>query len=300
MVALSKLRPLFRTRGWAILAVFVAGLFFATLAHAQMPASLWVQAERTGSGSTSEALYELHIGAGEEGAAFGFEYELPRWPGSETVVGSPLVVTSVIMSGLGTIRPATPGPVLKPRLKRAQVCLRGRSSRFGRAFWVEVPANGTAVIQVKGKASYSSWPGTQYRVGFSVFEMDSPTAMRNPLQAVTTRPLGTKGVHLSMSARQKRIRREEGLSPEIVGRTEPALKFAHILLRAVRPALSGSVGISQWNRRSSVVLGSVRTNKEGQFRLSPERFPFVGQYAILARSQAQGGSAADWNCGPFF
>jgi hypothetical protein len=300
MVALSKLRPLFRTRGWAILAVFVSGLFFVTLAHAQMPASLSVQAERTGSGITSEALYELHIGAGEEGAAFGFEYELPRWPGSETVVGSPLVVTSVIMTGPGTIRPATPGPVLKPSLKRAKVCLRGRSSRFGRAFWVEVPANGTAVIQVKGRASYASWPETQYRVRFSVFEMDSPTAMRNPLQAATTLPLGTKGVHISIRARHKGMRREEGLSPEIVGRTEPALKFAHIMLRAVRPTLSGSVGISQWNRQSSVVLGSVRTNSEGQFRLAPRGFPFVGEYAILARSRAQAGLVADWNCGPFF
>jgi hypothetical protein len=300
MVGLPKIRRQWRVRGAAILAVAISSLSLVSVANGQMPTSVSVQAERAGSGRMAEAIYELHIGAGEEGAAFGFEYELPSWPGSTKVVGSPIVVTSVVMAGAGSMRPATPPPVLKPRLKRADVCLRTRSAQFGNAYWVEVPANGTAVIEVKGRGAYPSWPGTQYMLSFALFETDSPSALRSPLQSVATPGLGVKGVHILMQVRHSAARREENMSPEIVGQTQPVLKSAHIQLRAVRPALSGSVTISQWTSPSKAVLGTVRTNGQGRFRLSPKKFPFVGEYAILAKSQAREGLAADWNCGPRF
>jgi hypothetical protein len=298
MGALQKTRQQWRLA--AALSAIVSGLVFASVAHGQMPTSLSVQAERVGSGRTAEAIYDLHVGAGEDGAAFGIEYELPSWPYSEGIVGSPMMVTSVTIIGPGTIRAATPAVVPKPRLKRARVCLRDRSSRFGKAYWVEVPANGAAVIEIKGRASYSSWPGTQYRLNFSIFETDSPAAARSAIQTVDIPRLGAKGVHIMMQAKKPVARREQAMTPEIVGQTEPRLKLGHIFLEAVRPALSGGVGISQWNSPSKVVLGSVRTNRQGRFRLVPEKFTFVGEYAILAKSQARAGLSADWNCGPFF
>jgi hypothetical protein len=289
-----------RIYGAAILAVAISSLSLISVANGQMPTSVSVQAERTGSGRTAEAIYELHVVAGEEGAAFGFEYELPSWPGSKKVLGSPVVVTSVVITGAGSIRPATPPPVLKPRLKRAKVCLRTRSSRFGNAYWVEVPANGTAVVEIKGKGTYPSWPGTQYMLKITTFETDSPFALRSPLRSVATPRLEARGVHILMQARHSAASRKEGVSPEIFGLTQPVMKWAHIQLRAVRPALSGGVTISQWTSPSKVVLGTVRTDGQGRFRLSPKEFPFVGEYAILARSQARDGLAADWNCGPRF
>lgn len=302
MLARQKMRPLWQFLGTTILAFSASGLFFVSLALGQMPTSLSVQAERTGSGGTAEAIYRVHLEAGDGGAAFGFEYELPSWPGSERLVGSPTVVTSVLMTGPGTLRPATipPAPKPSPSLKKAPVCLRARSSRFGRAYWVEVPGNGNAVIEIKGRASYPGWPRTEYKLSFSTFASDSQAAERSPLQTVSTPPLGTKGVHISMQARNTGERRSKGMSPEIVGRTEPPLRLAHILLRAVRPSLSGSLGVSQWNSPSEVVLGGVRTDNRGRFRLAPEQFPFVGEYAVLAKSQARSGLSADWNCGPLF
>lgn len=300
MAALLNLGPLFPTYRRAILAIVFAGLCFANVAYAQMPTSISVQAERTGSGDTTEALYELHVGTGDKGAAFGLEYELPSWPGSEKIVGSPIVVTSVMLIGPGTIRPATPPPVLKPRPKKRSVCLRGRSSGFGKAYWVEVPGNGAAVVQIRGRASYPGWPRSEYKLSVSTFDADSPDAARSALQTVATGALGARGVHILMGVGHPRALRKMGMSPEIVGQTEPPLRFVQILLRAVRPTLSDGVGIGQWDSPSKVMLGSVRTNSRGQFRLAPKKFPLVGEYAILARSQARAGLSADWNCGPFF
>lgn len=283
--------------------IFGLGLLFAPVVRSQIPTSISVQAQRIGVSGGGEVVYRLSASSGPSPSAFGFEYQLPSWPTPKLVLGSPIAITSVSLNSPGSIRPATSPGLPKPRLEREEVCLRGRPSSFATAYWIEVPANSTVLIELRGRRSYPSWPTTRYDLKFSTFEVDDPTAVRSPLRTVSVSPPGVKGMHILIRAVQAKGRGNgPRMTPEIAGRTDPVLKFARILLRAVRPSLSGSVSLNQWAGSSpeSVVLGRVRTDKHGRFRLLPQRFPFMGRYAVLARSEARPGLAADWNCGPFF
>jgi hypothetical protein len=271
-----------------------------------MPSALSVQTERVGVGRNAEAVYRVHVSAGQGGASFGLEYALPPWPTPNLVVGSPVAVTAVTLNGPGVIRPAAMRVMPKPVLRRRKVCKRERFSPIRPSYWVEVPANGTTYIELRGRASYPTWPGTRYDVAFSTFERDDGTAPRTPLQSVSVPQLGQRGTHITLRSLDEKVNGlsavHSGKTPEIVGRTDPPLRHARIRLRAVRPGLGGWASLEDWNQSgsASVKLGSVRTDARGRFRLPPQPFPYVGRYAVLARSQAKGQIAADWNCGVFF
>jgi hypothetical protein len=272
------------------------------MAGAAVPTSVAVEVERTGSPSGAMAVYRLVAKAGVNGAAFGFEYNLPSWRAPE-ILGSPLRITSVELSGSGTIRPARDLVLPKPRLNRENACRRERFSPFGLAYWVEVSAGAEVLIELEARGSFPRWPMTRYEVGFSMFELDEPSASRIPLGTLSVAPLSATGTHLQMNAVDAAYQTvNERRTPAIRGRTTPPLRNARISLRAVRPSLSGTLNLSQWtdSSPSTVVLGSVRTDQRGRFDFPSRKFPFAGPYAILARSEAGGGSVADWNCGPFF
>ncbi len=181
------------------------------------------------------------------------------------------------------------------------MCRREQPTPIALAYWVELPANGTTSIDLRAEGSYPSWPMTQYDLVFSTFEVDQATATRSVLQTASVSPLGQAGVHIRMRARKSTgLRGRPRKTPTVTGWTEPALKNVRISLRAVRVPLSGSVSLGQWAGVTTVALGSVRTDATGRFRLEPQPFLHSGKYAILARSEARGGIAADWNCGPFF
>ena len=280
-------------------------LLFATVARGQMPAALSVRVEKIdggGGGSSGEALYELSAIAGGGGASFGFEYQLPPWPTPKLVSGSPIKIISVGLNGGGTIRPAASPLVPNPSLHRERICRREGVSPFATAYWVEMPANSTARIELRGRGTYPRWPGTRYDLRFSTFEVDDPAAVRSPFETASISGIGAKGTHIFISSVQPKDARDGRMTPEFIGRTDPALRSSHIFLRAVRPMPSGSVSLTQWAGSSpeSVSLGRVSTNRKGQFRLPPQRFPLKGRYAVLARSDARGDLVADWNCGPFF
>ncbi len=269
-----------------------------------MPASVTIQAERSGASGGGELVYRISTQAGAEGAAFGFEYGLPNWstPG---VVGSPLLISAVNLNGPGSLRPAKSPPVPKPALKKEEVCLREKPSPFATAYWLEVPPGASTNVELHGRSSYPSWPSARFDLAFATFDADSPLAVRSPLPVSSEGPLalGPKGVRLSIDvvegAQGSNARR---MTPRISGRTAPVLRNARIWLRAILPSPGGAVSISDWSKASpaSVRVGTVRTDAQGRFRLLPRPFPFAGRYALIARSQAKGGLVADWNCGPFF
>lgn len=269
-----------------------------------MPASVLVTAEHTGSGRNSEAIYHLSVSSGPGGAAFGLAYKLPAWPTPGLVNGSPMRIVAANFSGPGMLRPATSPPVPKPRLKRPEVCRREGPSPFATAFWIELPGNSAAELELRARGTYPSWPHTDYSLSFSTFETDTPYAIRTPLETVSFPFLGLRGDHIIMGARHgtKTHESDRRATPVVVGRTDPPLRSARIVLRAIRVTIQGGVALSQWNKRApaSVALGSVRTNGRGQFVLPSQPFPYAGRYAFLARSEAHGRVAADWNCGPFF
>jgi hypothetical protein len=284
----------------AIVALLGLFLVMASEARGQLPSALSVQSERVGEGRNSEAVYRVQVSAGQSGAAFGLEYTQPPWPTPHLVKGSPLGITSVVLNGPGVIRPVTIRVVPKPVLRREDACRREKFFASGSSYWVEVPANSAVQIELRGRASYPIWPGTRFDVAFSTFEVDDSTAPRTPLQTVSVPRLGERGTRITVRSLDGKS--ADQVTPEIAGRTDPPLRNAQIRLRAVRPSLRGGVSLEDWKQpgSASVELGSVRTNVKGQFRLPPQSFPYVGRYAILARSQAKGKIAADWNCGAFF
>lgn len=290
---------------WLALALVAMALASAPTASGQMPRSITATGESTGSKVAPEAAFTVEIESGPSGAAFGLAYELPTWPTPSIVLGSPIRITAVQLTGPGVIRPATVHSVPKPRLKIQEACQRGENE-FPTSYWVELPADSAAQIELKGRASYPSWPGTSYEVAFSTFEADDPTVPRSPLQAVSVKPLGKRGTHITMWTRgpNNPAGGHRHAVPEIFGRTEPPLRGTRIALRAVRPAQNsgGLVSLSRWAEPSpiSVPLGSVLTDERGRFHLPPQPFPYVGRYAISARSPGMGKVVADWNCGPFF
>jgi len=286
-----------------LMALLVFGAVFVPAANGAMPTSIGVQAERIGHGASTEAAYRLSIDAGSSGAAFGLSYQLPRWPASEELFGSPLAIAMVGFSGSGSMRPVAVPAVPTPSLQYQEICKREGPSPFASAFWIELPSGGKAQLELRGKASYPRWPRTRYDIEFSTFDTDAPFAALTPLQTVSTSPLGMRGTHIVM--RSVKAHGQNGLprtTPEIVGRTDPPLRLSPISLRAVRPTVAGVVSLGQWDKPkpAAVPLGTVRTDSRGRFRLVPQRFPYVGRYAFLARSKAQRAVAADWNCGPFF
>lgn len=245
-----------------------------------------------------EAGYQLRIQSGAGGASFGFQYDLPVWPTTEPVVGSPLWTRAVELSGPGSIRPASIEPVPKPMLPRNNACLRNRPSSISNRIWVEIPSNSTAVVDLRFRGTYPVWPGTKNQIAFSTFDVNSRLAPLTPLTEVHTTPLMPKGTHIELRAKGKHHTVRS--TPELVGRTLPPLRKARIALRAVRPARSGKVKLEAWSSPAAIPLGSVRTDRRGHFRVAPQPFNARGSFAVLARSEARGSRAADWNCGAFF
>lgn len=281
-------------------------LITAPVARGQMPTSLSLVGKREGIGRNSEAVFRIQIGTGATGAAFGIAYKLPSWPTPALVQGSPLSISAVNFTGSLSYRPARSPLVPKPLLKRKDVCSRRGTSPFATSFWIEVPANSSAQLELRGRSVHPYWPQTKFELAFSTFDTDEPSAPRNPLGSVSVPPIGLSGTHITMRVpRQKSAARKSAarrMTPEVVGRTDPPLRFERISIRAVRPSPTGDVSLSLWGKSvpSAVPLGSVLTDRAGDFRIPSQAFPFEGRYAIIARSPARGNIAADWNCGAFF
>lgn len=279
------------------------GSLVTSPAHAQMPTSLVAEGEARASSQGRRAVYRIHVGAGAEGASFGFEYQLPHWPNPGVTLGSPISITSVELKGPGTL---APGPTraysATPRRSHGPTCMRQRQTFIRSSYAVEMPAFSNAVIELRASGSYPIWPMTDYEVSFSTFKTDRRTAPRELFGSVSTPPLGRKGTQIEMwSVGKGGAGDGSRITPELAGRTSPALKHEWISVRAVLTT-SGGVRLAQWGnpRPYAIRMGRVRTDSHGRFRLSPRRFPYSGQYAIIARSKAKGKAVSDWNCGPFF
>jgi hypothetical protein len=265
-----------------------------------MPVALSVEGTREGVLPRAEATYDLWITSGPEGAAFGIQYYLPEWPGAEAVKGSPLRLTSVQLAGLGRIEPARHPYLRKPKLRREDVCRRERTTSLSGDYWIEMPPNSNANVEVRARGTYPAWPGTKYAVSIATFLVNDPFAPRTPLGTASTLPLWAQGTRIQVRAEED-VRRHMSSSPELSAQTFPPLRHGRIALRAVRPPISGSIYLGDWldARPPAVRLGSVVTDRNGRFRVPSKSFP-AGRYAVLARSEARGGRVADWNCGPFF
>lgn len=262
-----------------------------------MPLSLAV-AISPGS-SAGEAQVQLSIESGAAGAAFGFQYDLPSWPAPRLVTGSPVQVASVGLPGPGSIRAATSGPPPKPVLPRRNACIRETAAPNTQRSWVELPPNTTSVVSLRLRGTYPAWPGTRYGLSFSTFPVDDPFAQLAPLASVNVSRFAPRGTRIEIRAKEQPTAQT---TPEIIGRTFPPFRQARIALRAVRPSRSGSVRLEDWAdpRPPAISLGAVRTDRQGRFRVPPRRSEAVGPYAVIARSEARSGRAADWNCGAFF
>jgi hypothetical protein len=266
-----------------------------------MPASLSVEGTRKERDARHEAVYRIHIGSGANEAAFGFQYYLPSWRTGEPVLGSPIGLFSVELTGAGSIEPAASGPVPPPVRIHRDVCRRERASPLSNDYWVQVPPHSNAIVELRAKGTYPAWPSASYRLRFSTFSINDWTAPRTPLATVSTRPLWSKGTHIQLQV-VKGPSDNPRFSPELVGRTSPPLRFGRIALRAVRPERSGSVYLEDWldPRPPAASLGAVLTDRHGRFRVVPRPLRTSGRYAVIARSEARGKRAADWNCGAFF
>lgn len=288
----------------------VAAVFWqAELARGEPPTSVSVGVERLPESRL--AIFRLTATAGEKGAAFGFEYELPPWPvrnltGKRSLkgllFGSPVRILTVDLAGPGSLSRA-PGPVLKP-VGRPSACYRNGSilTSIQNRYWVEVPAGSTTTVELLARGVYPYWPGTKYEISFSTFDENEAGAPLQPLQVLGTELLGPMGTFMRIRERKRGGEDFLGLrTPEIIGTTEPPFRHARIALRAVYlGSPPGSLNLAAWSARSAVRLGTVLTDGKGRFRLPPQALSASGDYGFLARSQARGARAADWNCGPFF
>jgi hypothetical protein len=290
----------------AALAVLLTGMFFSPpVASSQMPTSLSILGDRQGSGRGAEAVVRIQIGSGADAAAFGIAYKLPTWPTPGLVQGSPISIIGANFTGAGSYRAAASPPVREPLSRRRDICIRQGPSPIATSFWIEVPPNSYAQLELRGRGVYPYWPGTDFALPFSTFEIDQPFAPRTALQTVSVPALGLRGSRISMHSlghNPVASSGEKRLTPLITGHTNPPLKLERISLRAVRPSPIGAVNLSRWDKSApnAIPLGSVLTDRAGVFRVPPQPFPYQGRYAIVARSQNQGHIAADWNCGPFF
>lgn len=266
------------------------------VALGQEPVAISIE---TSKGSMPQAVeYLLRVESGPDGAQFGLEYGLPKWPTMEPVFGSPLKVPSVEISGPGSLRSA---PVLppKPVLLFKKRCIRAIPDSFAQRFWIEMPANGVSTVHLLAKGTYPAWPGTTYGVKFSTFAINDPVAKLVPLASINVPRFVARGTRIEIEAKGHS---RTGETPEIVGRTSPPLRSARVALRVVRPSRSGGVELKDWADAQSpaAYLGAVQTDHQGHFRVPPRPFSGIGSYAVIARSQARGERAADWNCGAFF
>jgi hypothetical protein len=287
--------PIFRGTCVLVAIALLCGVPGSALGQA--PQSLTVTTS-TGP-QAKEAGYHLRIQTAAEGAAFGFQYDLPSWPTTEPVLGSPVRVSSVGLSGPGSIRPSAQGAVPKPILRRGNACVRELAAPYLQRYWVEMPANSVSVVNLQVRGTYPAWPGTKYGVSFSTFAFDDPSAQLLPLGAINVPRFMPRGTRIALNAKGEPGKQA---TPELAGRTYPPFRGARIALRAVRPALSGRVRLEDWGdpRPPAISLGSVTTDRHGRFRVPPRRLTAEGSFAVIARSEARGSRAADWNCGAFF
>jgi hypothetical protein len=299
MCEMSRGRSAFMSVGISLLVLM--GML-AGPAAGEEPLAVDIQGEAIGAGASAAAVYRLGVQAGPAGAEFGFEVALPSWPTGRMILGSPLQIRRVSLSGSGIIRASRSHLFRKmPRPPKGWPrCVRERKSfaDVGRSYWVEVPADGKAVVEVMTRMTYPSWPMTSYDVGFLTFAEDSSRAKRRPLGTVSLAPFGQRGTHIQMWVGPPS---ERDATPVVNGRTTPPLREGRIALRAVQ-ADSNFVWLGKWGTPSpyTVRLGSVTTDRRGRFQLPSQRFPFANRYVILARSEAHTGLASDWNCGPVF
>jgi hypothetical protein len=272
-----------------------------------MPRSISLESENLSSGDNSISAV-IRVVTGPDGAQFGLEYELPHWPYPSTVLGSPLYVAGIELIGPGRIQLARSGPVLLPSHSYRSICQRNIFSTVGSSFWIELPADSLASVVLTMASTYSAWPGTNYSASFFTFEANDSMAVRTPLGIINAMGVAPNGTRISMrtTPRTAEARLTRGISPPVIGWTNPPLRFRRIALRVVRPTRTGSVSLAQWSepKNSVIKLGAVHTDGKGHFRLerrkvsTPEHLG--GPYAFLARSAPSLGITADWNCGPFF
>lgn len=284
------------TRGALAFAAMLAALaLFCARSYSQMPLSTSVSAQREASGKTAKAAYRLRVTAGAQGATFGFEYRLPSWPGAGTIVGSPIRVNSVRLIGSGKIQESASKPLRQPMHSSSPACYRDRHSFISRAYWVDLPPNSDAMIELKASSSYPRWPSTKYAVSFSTFEANTQSAARKLLGVVNTSPLGARGTRIQM-----RMAVNSSGQSRLLGATKPVLRNARIRLRAVSD--SGLISLSQWDDPAPYTekLKSVTTDQNGRFSIPSKYLPNrLEGYTILARSEAKAGLVSDWNCGPY-
>jgi hypothetical protein len=275
--------------------IAIALCMFPAMAFGQMPVALSVETIQEPAQERVE--YRLGIQSGSDGAQFGIQYRLPTWPTSDVVFGSPMEVSSVNLSGAGSVRSTAE---LLPKPKRRIGCNRGAPHPYAKRLWIEMPPNSTVVLSFHLTGTDPAWPNTRYAVSFSTFPVESPSATEVvPLADITVQRLAPRGTRIELIAQ-----RQVGamMTPALVGRTFPAFRNARISLRAVRRDPFGGVGLEDWGdpQSSTVSLGAVQTDSRGYFRVPAHRLTANGSYAVIARSQARGNRAADWNCGPFF
>src|SRR6476469_263551 len=149
--------------------VVIALCMFPAMAFGQMPVALSVETIQEPAQEGVE--YRLGIQSGSDGAQFGVQYRLPTWPTSEAVFGSPMEVSSVGLSGAGSVR-STAEALPKP--KRRIGCNRGMPHPYGKRLWIEMPPNSTSTLSLHVEGTYPAWPGTGYGVSFSTFPVESP------------------------------------------------------------------------------------------------------------------------------
>jgi hypothetical protein len=285
----------YRALAFVVASIAVAALSVPNAAAEPMPQSIVVT---SAVGPLSEEMeYRLQIQSGPEGAAFGVQYDLPSWPIAEPVLGSPVMVASVGVSGPGSIRPASGGPAPLPVLRRRSACVREKATLYSERFWVEVPANSVSVVVFRVRGTYPAWKGTKYGLSFFTFAVDDPFAQLVRLASVNAPRLMPKGTRISIRVNGQS---RKGWTPGFFGRTFPPFRSGRLYLKVVRPSLSGNVRLEDWTDTEGISLGVVRTDRQGRFSAPPHRLEADGSFAVLARSEARGTRAADWNCGAFF
>jgi hypothetical protein len=285
--------------GWICLVAL--GAWHPATAAAVPPTDLSASVEYLDSGQGGTAIYSVHATAGVDGAVFGLDYELPEWPTAQHVQGSPISIQEVRLNGVGGIRRART-PVPKPKLKIQLGCRRALQDSIFNQYWIEIPSNGSVVVELEASGTFPRWPNTDYSVELSTFSSEELLEPKVPLATLTTSALAPKGVHIQMHAvSESGSDVGGGRSPKVIGTTDPKLPLTRLALRLVRPTTTGGVFLRQWGNRSSIALPAVETDRAGRFQIPSMKLGGEGRFAFLARVQERPGkTAADWNCGPFF
>lgn len=278
------------------------GVWIPAIAIASPPISLAPSVERLGSSGQETAIYQVHATAGNNGAAFGLEYEPSGWPTAPHVLGSPIAIREIRLNGAGNIRRARTGLVHPASLKIQLGCRRALPpERWFRQYWIEMPADSSSVIELEAEGTFPAWPGARYALELSTFPNEALLEPSVPLATLTTSSLAPRGVHIQMHAVSgSSSDSDSGRTPRMVGTTSPRAPLTRLALRLVRPTKSGGISLGQWDNKSSIPLPPVETDRAGRFEIPSAKVGAEGRFSVLARVRERPGkTAADWNCGPF-